>query len=106
MRNTKQLLGLGLLAMMAGCSTLSSLNPFAKEKTDQPAPLVELKASMAVRTAWKLEVGKAEDYVFTPAVVDNTIIAAGADGTLVRAEIASGRTLWRVKAPVPLTARR
>jgi outer membrane protein assembly factor BamB len=105
MRNTKKLVGLGFLALMAGCSTLSSLNPFAsKDKTDQPAPLVELKASMAVRTAWKLEVGKAEDYVFTPAVVDNTLIAAGADGTLLRAESATGRTLWRIKAPVPLTA--
>jgi outer membrane protein assembly factor BamB len=90
---------------MTGCSTISSLNPFAsKPKGNLPAPLVDLKGSMAVRTAWKLEVGKSRNYQFTPAVAGNTIIAAGGDGTLVRAEAASGRQLWRIKAGMELTA--
>ena len=59
---------------------------------------------MAVRTAWKLDVAKAGSYHFTPALVDNTIIAAGADGTLVRVEAAGGRQIWRVKAGMDLTA--
>ncbi|MFZ3285570.1 MAG: outer membrane protein assembly factor BamB, partial [Telluria sp.] len=70
MRITHKLVGVSVLALMTGCSTLSSLNPFAsKPKTNLPAPLVELKGSMAVRTAWKLDIGKAGDYVFTPALV-------------------------------------
>src|SRR5689334_23411152 len=105
MRITRKLVGVGVLALMTGCSTISSLNPFAsKPKTNQPAPLVDLKGSMAVRTAWKLEVGRAQNYMFTPALADNTVIAAGADGTIVRAESASGRQVWRTKAGMNLTA--
>lgn len=105
MRITHKLVGAGVLALLAGCSTLNSINPFAsKSKGNQPAPLVELKGSMAVRTAWKLDIGKAADYVFTPAVVGNTVIAASADGAIARVESATGRQLWRVKSATPLTA--
>jgi outer membrane protein assembly factor BamB len=104
MRISRKLVGVGVLALMTGCSTISSLNPFAsKAKGNQPAPLVELKGSMAVRTAWKLEVGKSQSYLFTPALVGNTVIAAGGD-TIVRADSASGRQLWRIKAGTELTA--
>ena len=105
MRITQKLVGAGVLALVAGCSTLNSINPFAsKAKGNQPAPLVELKGSMAVRTAWKLDIGKAEDFVFTPAVIGNTIVAASADGAIARVESATGRQLWRVKSETPLTA--
>ncbi len=105
MRITRKLVGVGVLALMTGCSTISSLNPFAsKPKGNLPAPLVDLKGSMAVRTAWKLEVGKSRNYQFSPALAGNTVIAAGGDGTLVRAEADSGRQLWRVKAGMELTA--
>jgi len=105
MRITRKLVGVGVLALMTGCSTISSLNPFAsKPKGNLPAPLVDLKGSMAVRTAWKLEVGKSRNFQFTPALAGNTVIVAGGDGTLVRAESASGRQLWRVKAGMDLTA--
>jgi outer membrane protein assembly factor BamB len=105
MRIIQKLVGAGVLAVMAGCSTLSSINPFAsKDKGDQPAKLVELKASMAVRTAWKLSLGKAEGYSFSPAVVGSTVVAASADGSLARVDAASGNVLWRVKAPTGLTA--
>ena len=105
MRITQKLVGVGMLALMAGCSTLNSLNPFAsKSKGNVPAPLAELKGTMAVRAAWKLDMGKANNYVFTPAMVDNTLVLAGADGSLARVESASGRQLWRIKAATGLTA--
>ena len=81
MRITQKLVGAGVLALVAGCSTLNSINPFAsKPKGNLPAPLVELKGSMAVRTAWKLDIGKAQDFAFTPAIIGNTVIAASAEG--------------------------
>jgi outer membrane protein assembly factor BamB len=105
MRITQKLVGLSMLAVMTGCSTLSSLNPFGnKEKANAPVPLVELKGTMAVRTAWKLDMGKSSSYVFTPAVVGNTVVLAGAGGELARVDAASGALLWRVKAPTALTA--
>jgi outer membrane protein assembly factor BamB len=105
MRISRKLVGVGVLALMTGCSTLSSLNPFSsKTKGNQPAPLVDLKGSMAVRTAWKLDVGKSPNYQLVPALADNTIIAAGGSGEIVRAEAATGRQIWRVKAGMDLTA--
>lgn len=102
MRITQKLVGAGMLAMMAGCS---SLNPFSsKVKPNAPVPLVELKGSMAVRTAWKLDIGKAENYIFTPALVGNTLVVAGADGSIARVEATDGRQLWRIKADTGLTA--
>ena len=105
MRITQKLVGVSVMALMAGCSTISSLNPFAsKPKGNQPAPLVELKGTMAVRTAWKLDIGKAQDNIFTPAVVGNTLIVAGAEGAIARVEAADGRQIWRIKAESALTA--
>lgn len=102
MRITQKLVGVSVLALVAGCS---SLNPFAsKPKGNLPVPLVELKGTMAVRTAWKLDIGKAQDYAFSPAVVGNTLVVAGADGAIARVESATGRQLWRIKADTGLTA--
>ncbi len=94
-----------MLALMAACSTLNSINPFAsKSKGNEPAPLAELKGTMAVRTAWKLDMGKSNSYIFSPAMVGNTLVLAGANGSLARVDAASGRELWRIKAPTGLTA--
>ena len=105
MRITRKLVGVGVLALMTGCSTLSSLNPFAsKDKTTEPAKLEELKASMAVRTAWKLDIGKARGYQFSPAMAGNTLVVASAEGNIARVEAADGRPMWRIKAGSDLTA--
>ncbi|OIJ41021.1 outer membrane protein assembly factor BamB [Massilia timonae] len=105
MRICSKLVGVGVLALMTGCSTLNSLNPFASDKKgDQPAKLVELKGSMAVRTAWKLDIGKARGYTFSPALTGNTVVVAGADGAIARVEAGSGKQLWRIKADTELSA--
>jgi outer membrane protein assembly factor BamB len=108
MRMTRKLVGVGMMAVLtglSGCSTLSSLNPFAsKPKGNLPAPLVELKGTMAVRTAWKLDIGKSQDYMFSPAQAGNTVVVAAADGAIARVEAATGKVLWRIKADSKLTA--
>jgi len=105
MRITRKLVGVGVLALMTGCSTLSSLNPFSsKDKTNEPAKLEELKASMAVRTAWKPDIGMARGYQFSPALAGNTLVVASADGDIARVEALDGRAMWRIKADSNLTA--
>ena len=105
MRITQKLVGVSVLALMAGCSTLSSINPFAsKPKGNQPAALVALKGTMAVRTAWKLDIGKSNGYTFAPALAGQTVLVAGGDGAIARVDAASGRALWRIKASMPLSA--
>lgn len=95
-----------MTVLLAGCSTLSSLNPFAGKSAPRnpPAALTEFKPSLAVRPAWTNSIGKAGEYFFTPAVAGNSVFAAAADGTLVHVDLSSGRELWRINAGVPLTA--
>lgn len=101
MRTTRKLVSVGVLALIAGCS---SLNPFAsKEKGNPPAPLVDLKASMAARTVWKAEIGKSNKYELSPALAGNTVLVASNDGNLARIEAESGRQLWRIKTGTDLT---
>jgi outer membrane protein assembly factor BamB len=105
MRITQKLVGVSMLALMAGCSTLSSLNPFAsKPKGNQPAPLVELKGSMAVRTAWKLDIGKSQNYLLSPALIGTSVLVAGGDGAIARIDAATGHQVWRIKAATALSA--
>lgn len=101
MRTTSKLVSVGVLALIAGCS---SLNPFAsKEKGNQPAPLVELKAGMAARTVWKAEIGKSNKYELSPALAGNTVLVASNDGNLARLDATDGHQLWRIKTGTDLT---
>ncbi|OGB23416.1 MAG: outer membrane protein assembly factor BamB [Burkholderiales bacterium RIFCSPLOWO2_02_FULL_57_36] len=106
MRIATNLASLGMLAVLAGCSALSSINPFASKEAPRnpPAELVDFKPTMTVRTAWSTSIGSSGAFVFSPAGASNSIFAAAADGSIVRMEAATGRTLWRINAGVPLTA--
>ena len=102
MRVTEKLVAASLLALMAGCS---SLNPFAsKDPKVEPAKLVELKSSIAVRDAWKYSIGKAGVYAFTPALAGSSLYVVSADGALARLDAASGRETWRIKAGSDITS--
>lgn len=106
MRIGVKLTCVGIAALLAGCSTLSSLNPFSKkaEPRNPPAALVDFKSGMTVRTAWTATVGKAGNYSFSPALSGDSLFVAAADGTLMRIDASSGRSVWKVSAGMPLTA--
>ncbi|MBW3497522.1 outer membrane protein assembly factor BamB [Janthinobacterium sp. NKUCC08_JDC] len=102
MHVTEKLVAASMLALMAGCS---SWNPFAsKDPKTEPAKLVELKSSIAVRDAWKYSIGKAGVYAFTPALAGSSLYVVSADGALARLDAASGRETWRVKAGSDITS--
>ncbi|HEY8606383.1 MAG TPA: outer membrane protein assembly factor BamB [Noviherbaspirillum sp.] len=103
MRLTEKLTCVGMVALLAGCS---SLNPFASKAAPRnpPAALQELKPTVSVRTAWTANVGKSGAYVFTPALAAGSIFAAAADGTIARIGAVDGREAWRINAGAPLTA--
>lgn len=93
------------LILLAGCSTLSSINPFAKTETKNiPAALQEIKSTMSIKSVWSVSVGTSGAYVLSPVQVDSTIYAAGADGTLAKINAANGQFLWRINAGKSLTA--
>ncbi len=103
---TSKILGVGLMLAVTGCSTLSSLNPFASKPPtrNQPAALTEIKPTATVRTVWSARVGKADQYSFAPAVVGSDVFTAAADGTITRLNAATGRSVWSINAGTKLTA--
>lgn len=84
------------IVLATGCSSLSSLNPFASS-APKPAPLVDFKPTAKIVPVWEANIGKAGNYVFQPAVVGDTVYAAARNGDVARFE--NGRAVWRVRAP-------
>lgn len=103
MRGATKLTCVGMLALLAGCS---SLNPFATKAPPRnvPAELQEFRPTLAVRTAWNMNIGSAGVYTFTPAPAGDSLYVAAADGSIARVDAATGRSHWRINAGAPLTA--
>jgi outer membrane protein assembly factor BamB len=103
MRIVAKLTYVGLIAVLAGCS---SLNPFASKPAPRnpPAALEDFKQTLAVRTVWSTSIGSAGAFVFSPAVAAGSAFVAAADGAISRIDASSGRSQWRINAGVPLTA--
>lgn len=91
--------------LLGGCTTISAgldaINPFSSSAPKMP-PLSPIKATADIRPAWSVNIGKAGDYVFKPAVVDGVVYAASAKGTITRIE--DGKIVWKVEAGQALSA--
>ena len=81
--------------LVAGCS--SPTGP-------QMAELVPLGSSIPVRTVWAASVGKAEDAILYPALVEGAVFAASQDGIVARFDAETGREAWRVDVHRKLSA--
>lgn len=104
MRASRTIIAVSVLALVAGCSTLNKLNPFAKEDKFAPAKLEEMKSGVPARIVWKHSTGKAGASVFTPALAGNSVFVADADGNIERLDAATGKVQWRSKVKGDLTA--
>lgn len=80
-----------LLAMLAGCAS-----------TPGPADLAKFKPTIDLHEQWDVSVGSAKNYVFQPAVVDESVYAAEASGDVVR--IDNGRKKWKTDTRIKLSA--
>jgi len=90
------LIPLSLALLLAGCSTLESLNPFASSSGPKMAELQPIKATAEARIVWRASVGKSDVYVFSPAIVGSTVYAASNEGRLIR--IDEGKQAWKIDA--------
>ena len=92
------------LLVVAGCSTLSSMNPFAKAETKNvPAALQQFKPSISIKSVWTTSVGSSGAFVFSPVQIENAVYAAAADGSLVKIDLVNGNVVWRINAGTSLT---
>jgi outer membrane protein assembly factor BamB len=87
------------LALAAG--VLAACSSSTAEK---PAALTQIKSPLPIRVAWRVRVGDGGRQFLQPAVLDNAIYAASADGDLVRLNPGDGKEVWHVKAPARLGA--
>ena len=94
-----RVLFVGALALLGACS---------KDKdVDRPAPLSDIRATLAVRHAWSASL---VDRKARPlrlgldlAVADGRVYAAGHRGDVLALELRTGRTLWRTRTRAPLS---
>ncbi len=86
-----------LLPALAGCFGGPSAGP-------KPAALEALAQPQALRALWRAHAGPAGDFVFSPALVGGVVYAAARDGSVLRLDAASGRTLWQVRLEARLSA--
>ncbi len=86
-----------VLWMVVGVASVG-LGGCASEKSAalKPAELTEFKAAAQVHTVWRVSLGDAAGEPLQPAVLDNAVYAAAADGALVRLAPDTGKTVWRV----------
>lgn len=82
--------------VLAGCASSSP--------TNKPAELVDVKGSLNVRVMWRASVGSGRGTFLQPAVLENAIYAADADGALLRVDPQTGAVVWRASAGGPLAA--
>lgn len=83
-------------AILTGCASSSS--------TVKPAELTDFRASLNVATTWRVSVGSARGNFLQPAVVENAVFAAAADGTLLRVDPRTGAAVWRASVEAPIAA--
>jgi outer membrane protein assembly factor BamB len=96
-------------SLLASCSSLPSMpsvNPMDWFKTPGPKPaeLPPLSNSLPVRVIWSTTVGTSESFFFTPVLADDSVFAAGRDGTVARLDAATGQVRWRTSAGTKLSA--
>jgi len=84
-------------ALLAGCGLFG-------EKKAPPSPLPEFQSSLNVGTAWRLSIGSLRDTFLQPAVVENALYAAAANGTVLRIDPASGSQVWRTEVDTRVSA--
>lgn len=99
---------LAVVAALAGCSSLPSMNPMkwfsGNSSAEKPTPLVAFKPVVSLKTGWQAKTGKAQGYAFVPALGSNAIYVAGNDGQLAKLDAANGAALWRIQTGARLSA--
>ena len=87
-----------LALALSGCGTWNPLVAVGimSEPANQPVKLAPIKASLSPRIAWSQSVGKAQGFVFRPAISERRVYALSGDGQLSVMEEDSGRPVVKV----------
>jgi outer membrane protein assembly factor BamB len=97
----KRIAAFSLLALLAGCSTISGW--FGGKKNEEPAKLVDFKATATFKVRWHEDVGDMGDSVLTPALTQDAVYAADADGKVYKLQRTDGKQVWRIDSGFTIT---
>ena len=90
------------MAMLSGCSSVKNMfGGRNKDKTGEPAKLVDFTPSASVNKLWSTSVGKGEDLLGIgqqPAVLDGHVYAAAVDGGVSAYALSTGAQLWHYES--------
>ena len=92
--------------LVAGCSSLPSINPL-NWWSGTPGPkmveLQEVKPTVPLRLLWQAAVGASGNAVMSPALSGGRLFAADETGNVTRIDADTGRVAWRASAARGLT---
>ncbi len=67
-----------------------------QDPVDPPAELKEFKAKLNPKILWSVKLGGSESYEFSPALMEDHAYAASSDGTLIKVDLKTGKTIWKI----------
>ncbi len=91
------LTGLSLAGLLGACSW------FSASTKPQPAELVTLSTKSVLTPLWTVSLSSA-GVGFRPVAAGDSVIAAAADGTVIRVAAKTGKVVWRQSLPQDLVA--
>lgn len=103
-RRLTLLLGVGAALLIGACSWLPTWLGGTPSRAAEPAPLPASKASLGTRVVWRTSVGSGRGVMLQPAVLENAVFAASADGAVVRLAPDTGQVAWRADVKTRVSA--
>jgi outer membrane protein assembly factor BamB len=83
--------------LLQACSSMNPMNLFSGGPTGpKPSELPVLSNPQGVKALWTPNIGAAESFVFSPALVGEGIYVASRSGSVARLDAATGQPKWRV----------
>jgi outer membrane protein assembly factor BamB len=93
------------LLIAAGCAAPGDVIDkwFGSGPVQKPADLVVFKPTATAKIVWQASVGSSDKRVFSPAINDNVVYAAGGSGQILRLDAATGKVLGRFDSKLSLS---
>jgi outer membrane protein assembly factor BamB len=88
-----------LFIALGGCALITG-----DDGRYKPAVLTTYPAGLAVQVGWKVQIGSGSGVGFAPAVVDQAVYGAAANGAVGKYDVSTGNAIWSAKLDVRLTA--
>ena len=67
-----------------------------QDPVDPPAELKEFKAKLNPKILWSIKLEGTENYEFSPAIIEDNAYAASSNGTLIKVDLKTGKTIWKI----------